>query len=368
MIDNRCKVSIITVVYNGIKTIEHTILSVLGQTYNNIEYIIIDGKSTDGTQQIIEKYKNSIAYYVSEKDKGLYDAMNKGIQRATGEIIGIINSDDWYENNTVEKVIGYFGEYNVDLVYGKAVLVYPDGKQKMEHILPLETLWYQTSVSHPTVFVKKEVYEKFGCFNLKYEIAADYDFLLRLYSQHVEFGFIDSVLTYFRVGGISEKKGVQSFKESLVISRKYIETYSKRREEMLEKLEEVKKADWFYLMLKKEKELLPELLYRYFHEELSELMIFGTGVWGENCYEVLKDGKTKIVSFIDNDLSKKEQLFHNIKIIVPQKIAKKQVYILIAVRNGAEKIKEQLESLGNGDMKYVDLNDLMIMYYQNNRI
>ena len=102
MLKSNYKVSIITVVYNGAKTIEHTIQSVLNQSYKNIEYIIIDGLSTDGTQKIIEKYIDSISYFVSEKDNGLYDAMNKGIQKATGSMIGIINSDDWYNPYAVE--------------------------------------------------------------------------------------------------------------------------------------------------------------------------------------------------------------------------------------------------------------------------
>ncbi len=101
------KVSVITVVFNGAGTIEQTIKSVLGQTYKNIEYIIIDGDSTDGTQEIVEKYGESIACFVSEKDNGLYDAMNKGISYATGDIIGIINSDDYYAVDAVEHVVNY---------------------------------------------------------------------------------------------------------------------------------------------------------------------------------------------------------------------------------------------------------------------
>lgn len=125
-----CKVSIITVVYNGAGTIEQTIKSVLGQTYKNIEYIIIDGASTDGTQQIVEKYVDKIAYYVSEKDEGLYYAMNKGIGKATGEIIGIINSDDWYDINAVKNIVGLFSKKDAEVVYGNTIVVAEDGTEK----------------------------------------------------------------------------------------------------------------------------------------------------------------------------------------------------------------------------------------------
>lgn len=368
MISEGCKVSIITVVYNGVATIEQTIQSVLNQTYKNIEYIIIDGLSTDGTQQIIEKYRQFIAYYVSEKDDGLYDAMNKGIQQATGEVIGILNSDDWYDNYAVEKAVDYLAEYDVGIVYGRLMLVYPDGSQRLEKLLPLETLWYQTSVSHPTVFVKKSIYEYFGSFRVEYKIAADYELLLRLYCEEVEFGFIDSVLTYFRVGGISAQKSEQSYQESLAISRIYIEKYSKRKDELLNRLENAKKTDYFYCIIKKNKKLLSRLLQTYFHKELSEIMIFGTGVWGTICYELLKDSKIKIKFFIDNDLSKKDQLFHGIKIIMPQELLRVKAFILIAVKNREDDIKDQLKRLENSNIKYVGLNDLINVFYRNDVI
>lgn len=365
MINKVYKVSIITVVYNSVATIEQTILSVLNQTYKNIEYIIIDGQSTDGTLQIIEKYRQLITYYVSEKDDGLYDAMNKGIKQATGEIVGILNSDDWYENDAVEKVVEYFSEHDVGLMYGRLMLVYPDGTQKLERLLPLETLWYQIAVSHPTVFIKKSIYEKFGSFSLEYKIAADYELLLRLYCEHVEFGFIDSVLTYFRVGGISAQKGEQSYQESMAVSRKYIEKYSDRKEELLNKLANVRKTDWFYLIIKTDKSLLPRLLHMYFQEELCEIMIFGTGDWGTICYELLKDEKIEITLFIDNDLSKKGKLFHNIKIVMPQELSKEKAFILIAIKSREVEIKEQLKELGNSHLKCVGLDDLMNLYYRN---
>ena len=136
---NNVKVSIITVSFNSVKTIEQTIKSVINQTYKSIEYIIIDGASTDGTQQVIEKYKDRISFYVSEKDDGLYYAMNKGIEHASGDIVGIINSDDWYVEDAVENMVVCMLETDADLAYGKVVNINTDGRE--------ETIGYKPSVS-----------------------------------------------------------------------------------------------------------------------------------------------------------------------------------------------------------------------------
>ena len=125
------KVSVITVVYNGVKTIERTIKSVLGQSYGNIEYIIIDGNSTDGTQQLVTKYLDSIAYFISEKDSGIYDAMNKGIDRATGDYVIFINSDDWLADNSIGRCIGFLDD-SIDVLYGDVCRIYENGIETRE--------------------------------------------------------------------------------------------------------------------------------------------------------------------------------------------------------------------------------------------
>ena len=137
------KVSIITVVFNGIRTIEQTIKSVLNQSYKNIEYIIIDGGSTDGTLDIIRKYENYLSYIISEPDHGIYDAMNKGIQKSTGDIVGIINSDDWYEVNTVSQVVERFESFAVDLVYGDINFIGKNGEIIRSENYSLEEIWYK---------------------------------------------------------------------------------------------------------------------------------------------------------------------------------------------------------------------------------
>ena len=182
------KISIVTVSYNSEKTIEQTIQSVIGQTYKNIEYIIIDGGSNDSTINIIEKYRNKVECFVSEPDEGIYNAMNKGIRMASGDIIGIINSDDWYDRNTVEKAVEYFNKNEIDVLYGDCVYLYEDGKRVRNMKFPLEAMWYLMATPHPTVFVKKKVYQKYGIFNESYQMAADYELLLRFYSAGLRFG------------------------------------------------------------------------------------------------------------------------------------------------------------------------------------
>ena len=176
-----CKVSIITVSFNSVKTIEQTIKSVINQTYKNIEYILLDGASTDGTQQIIEKYKDRISYYVSEKDSGLYYAMNKGIEIATGDIVGIINSDDWYAQDAVQSVIDSFQQDEPDLVYGKIICVSSDGTERIVRKTPLDKIWYSMAVSHPSVFVKKKYIMNLELLILNYKCAADYELMLRFF-------------------------------------------------------------------------------------------------------------------------------------------------------------------------------------------
>ena len=356
MIDKDYKVSIITVVYNGAKTIEQTIQSVIGQTYKNIEYIIIDGLSVDGTQRVVEKYIDSIDCFISEKDDGLYYAMNKGIQHATGEIIGIINSDDWYAKDTVERIVSFFVHNPVDLVHGRTLIIYQDGSDRMSPIQPLEMLWHEMVVSHPSVFVKKEVYEKYGLFNTDYKVAADYELMLKFYCKHVRFGFINDVLAYFRYGGYSHRNRSQMIEEHKNVCMNYVDLCPTKNE-MLEKIKGRYKSQRFSMAIR-ERKILSELLHAYFHEMISELIIFGAGTWGNVCYEGLKNSTIRITLFVDNNPSKWNQEVYGIKVVSPEEISDIEGYVLIAIRDKGEEIQQQLESIGNKRLKYVSLGEL----------
>jgi len=204
------KISIITVVWNNEETISDAIDSVLSQTYKNIEYIIIDGASSDGTVEIVKSYKDKITKFVSEPDKGLYDAMNKGIALSTGEIVGILNSDDFYIDEFVcEKIVREFEEKNVDSVYGDLIFVKPDNLNKTvryydsSYFNP-DRFAYGWMPAHPTFFVKKWVYEKHGVFRTDLKIGADFDILARfLYSEKISYSYMKDVFVKMRIGGVS---------------------------------------------------------------------------------------------------------------------------------------------------------------------
>ena len=198
------KISIITVCYNSARTIEQTIQSVISQGYAPLEYIIIDGGSTDGTLAIIKKYAEHITKYISEPDGGIFDAMNKGIRLAAGDIIGMINSDDWYADGALYCVSSFFVVHPwVKMIHGDIVLVYADGNERYLKGTPTQEETLLTWYDHPTVFVRHEVYEKYGLYNLNYPILADVELMLRLRCQKIAVGYIPKSLAYFRIGGIS---------------------------------------------------------------------------------------------------------------------------------------------------------------------
>ena len=192
------------------ETIEDAIQSVLSQTHNDIEYIVIDGFSSDGTRELVLKYEDNITEFLSEPDKGLYDAMNKGIQLATGDIVGILNSDDFYiDRFVIEKVVNQFKTMKVDSVFGdlvyvrsgdlsKAVRYYDSSKFNPSKFA------YGWMPAHPTFFVKRKFYEEYGLFRTDLKIAADFDLLARfLFTHKLSYSYIQEVLVKMRVGGVS---------------------------------------------------------------------------------------------------------------------------------------------------------------------
>lgn len=204
------KVSIITVVLNGQDTIEDCIKSVCGQSYPDIEYIIIDGVSKDGTLDIIKKYESKLNKIISEPDQGIYDAMNKGIGLATGDIIGILNSDDIYiDSEVIGSVVSAMQNKNTDTCYGDLQYV------KREDTTKIVRYWksgyfsknkfkYGWMPPHPTFFVRKKIYERYGDFNKNFFIAADYELMLRfLYKHEVSTVYIPRVLVKMRTQGSS---------------------------------------------------------------------------------------------------------------------------------------------------------------------
>lgn len=212
-------ISIITIVLNDRQNIEKTILSVINQNIK-LEYIIIDGGSTDGTLDIIKKYEDKIHILISEKDDGIVDAFNKGLKLVTGDIVGIVNSGDFLEKDALELVLKSFDK-DVDVVYGD--VQYWDGNIK-DYIYSADYCFLDKfmSINHPAVFVKKSVYEKFGVFDKSFPIAMDYELMLRFFVNGVKFKYIDKVLSNMLLGGVSDVNWQKAYKEAYEIRKKHL--------------------------------------------------------------------------------------------------------------------------------------------------
>ncbi|WP_231461888.1 glycosyltransferase family 2 protein [Pedobacter sp. Leaf132] len=204
------KVSVITVVYNGESFLEACIKSVIAQDYADLEYIIIDGASTDGTLNIIKKYENHIYKFVSEADKGLYDAVNKGLNLASGAVIGLLNADDMLASNSIitEVATSFKNDGNLQALYGDLNYIHPTNNKiirkwtsRQAGKKDFENGWMP---AHPTLYIKKDVFEKYGNYALDLGTAADYDLMLRfLYVHHIKSKYLPMLMVNMRTGGLS---------------------------------------------------------------------------------------------------------------------------------------------------------------------
>lgn len=219
---NDLMVSIITVSYNSENTIQDTIESVLKQTFRNIEYIIIDGASEDGTNEIIKSYGNKINKYITEPDQGMYDAMNKGLLLASGDIVGILNADDkFYNNSVVEKVVKEFNIKDIDAIYGDVLFYNSKFQNKVIRYYSSKgftpkSFKFGRMPAHPSFYVKRELFEKFGYYKTDYYIAADFELLLRfLYKNNIKSHYFEYPFVAMQTGGVSNR----SARSNLILNK-----------------------------------------------------------------------------------------------------------------------------------------------------
>jgi len=206
------KISLLTVSYDSETTIKDTIESIRSQDYNTIEYIVVDGDSKDGTVQIIKSYDSVVTKWISEPDKGIYDAMNKAIGLATGDVVGILNSDDFYFDSTIiSQVAAAFENQDVDAVFGDLIFVDPNNLKKTVRTYS-SAKWNPSKFAkgfmpaHPTFFVRRKYYEQFGVFKTDYKIAADYELLIRfLYVNKLRYQYLPITMVKMRRGGVSSR-------------------------------------------------------------------------------------------------------------------------------------------------------------------
>lgn len=217
------RLTVITIVYNNVTDIERTMLSVFNQTYSNIEYIIIDGKSTDGTTQLVEKYREGLSHFISEPDKGIYDAMNKGLASASGDYILFMNSgDEIYSPDTVAKV--FSSEPDADIYYGETEMYNQSWESlgQRRHRSPEGFSWrsfqYGMSVSHQAIYVKRAIAEPF---DTKYQLSSDIDWIIRAAKKASKIVNTRMYVAKYLVGGASKGKHLQSLKERFDIFSKH---------------------------------------------------------------------------------------------------------------------------------------------------
>lgn len=215
------KISIITVCFNSEAYIEETILSVVNQSYPNKEYVIIDGGSTDGTHAIIEKYKDQVDFYISEPDQGISDAFNKGIRAVTGDVIGIINSDDKLTDGALQVVANHYSS-DFDIYRGICRIWNPLTGNILDEIPTMKWPLFpiKMKVSHPSTFITKIAYQKWGNYDVNLKYAMDFDLLQRMYMQKARAKRIDEPLAIFRLGGVSQQDEKARKRELCCILRK----------------------------------------------------------------------------------------------------------------------------------------------------
>jgi glycosyltransferase involved in cell wall biosynthesis len=210
------KLTIITASYNGAKSLERSILSVLNQNYPCLEYVIIDGGSTDGSVDIIKKYEKYLSYWVSEPDNGIADAWNKGIKKSTGEIIGMVNSDDWYESRSFKRAATIFQqEPSVEVIHGN--VRYWNGDKNLwirKPHLEQKFFWRFMPYLFPSCFIKRSLYEKYGLFDTSYKMTMDYELMLKFYIKGANFFYVDEIIANFQLGGLSDVKCVAGLIEN----------------------------------------------------------------------------------------------------------------------------------------------------------
>jgi glycosyltransferase involved in cell wall biosynthesis len=340
------KLSIVTVCYNSVKTIEQTIRSVLSQNNGSYEYIIIDGGSDDGTLDVIKRYEDNIAYFISEPDKGLYDAMNKGVLAASGDIISFLNSDDWYFEYTVNRVLQEFKYGDYDIVYGDIFFIkdgFPPICQKSE-IVDI----YNNPPNHQIVFARTDLFAKIGMYDLQYPLAACFDWLLKAYVAGYKFQYIPLPLTNYRLDGLSSREAKQNVKEAKCIAIKHLteakaEEYLPIINELYEKkAKRVLVVNEFRRLFERDYETLIRLLSDYIKPG-EIIYIWGSGIMGCQCWEWCKAIGADVKAIIDSDPLKRQGAANGIEVCGVEILRKERHRIIVTPIKHEDDISQRLE-------------------------
>lgn len=334
------KFSVITVVKNAHNVIEKTILSVINQHGVDVEYIIVDGASTDGTLDIINKYKDNISCCISEEDSGIYDAMNKGVSKAHGDIVCFMNAGDWYEDEVFQMVERVMKDS--DIVYGRVNCI-TDGQRNgfvgISEYTDQETLRLYNLYCHQGLFIKKTLFDKYGFFDTNYKIYADYEWNLRVFSQGIKFNVIPQIVANFLDGGISTVRTWNSVNEMISIKKKYANDDYK---DEINRMCHISKLEFkFEYMLNNLKKSLKNLI-----DKDGQYYVWGTGKYGGWCCEYMAINNIHPIGFIDSSMSHDE--FEGFSVYHPDQIFSSSLIenktIIIATIKYEDEIKEKIES------------------------
>ena len=289
--------SIITVTYNCKDTIEKTIRSVISQKNVEFEYIIIDGASTDGTKELINEYSEHLSHFISEKDAGIYDAMNKGVKLSRGDVVAFLNSGDWYEPNVLKLVAEEFARKESDIVYGRVNKICKGeivGSVGLSEEYEPDDLHKGNIYCHQGLFIKKHLFDEVGLYNTRYKTLADYDWNLRAYNAGIEFTVLPEVVANYVDGGYSTSSltsPMEYYEISMRnIGRKHIFV------DYIENEFEIRKENRGLEILIKEKHIIDR-----FKPSSRDVYIWGAGYNGELCYRLYKECGYNVVAYIDTN-------------------------------------------------------------------
>ncbi len=342
------KISIITACYNAEKSIEQTIQSVISQTYDNIEYIIVDGASTDGTMDIVRKYKGQIDVIISEADKGVYDAFNKGAKIATGDFIQYLNGDDYLISNDAISKMGNFIRENRDiaLIYGGIMFVNEDTghKYQLNRKFTFEDIQDGKMIPHPATFISRDVLLEMEIFNDKYSIAADYDLICKVYKKYYSrILFYPEMISVFRTGGISS-----DFKNKEKVSAEVKNILEHHFEEHSYKIQKINNEAFFKKWIEKgifENKSMGDLLAE---KNIKNVTLWGTGELSVMIYKELCNKGINTLFYIDNDKDKHHLEMNNVAIFSPEHLKEnyRKIDCIIMSFEGRheESVRKQIET------------------------
>ena len=333
------RISVITVVLNGANTIERTIKSVLEQDYHDLEYIIIDGGSVDGTVDIIRKYGDYITYWISEPDGGLYYAMNKGLDVTTGDYVYFLNSGDMLLRDVIRRIVFYLEDGKTDALYGN-VISRNSGKEIPP---PIDVVYRQIPMCHQALFVKKNA---IGKYDTSYYITADYKMVYELYLNNRQFLYVPIDIAFYEGNGVSDNV-VDYCREVASVSCEMLDTSMSGFHLRIRQIVDFYIDNNYEIMMRgyDTSGLLADFLkdYKYIYERF---VIFGAGRMAKSCRLLIRLLADNVLYIADNDAAKWGSDFEGIEIASPKRLKnEKNICILIMNEKNCEEIKMQLDDM-----------------------